>query len=103
MRFFTWKNKRITDADLLVRIEDSEIEGVDAVFPEASKLCSHGDNAYFAFIDTERKLFIPMRLLSYAFGGMYNGYLPYGDEVTDTDINLKDLTWESETKLDKML
>ncbi len=103
MKFFTWKNKRITDADLLVRVEDSEISAVDTIFPEASELCSHGDNAYFAFIDTERKLFIPMRQLSYAFGGMYNGYPPYGDEVTDKVINLKDLTWESETKLDKML
>lgn len=102
MRIFQWKNKRVTSADLFLRIEESEIKDIDAIFPEASEACTHFDNAYFAFVDTTKKLFIPMRNPSYAFGGMYNGYPPYGDEMTDTVIDMKELTWEAEAEIDKV-
>ncbi len=101
MRFFVWNNKRIVAADLLVLIDDREIGKVDALLPEASKCCSNRDKTYYCFLDTKRKIIIPMRKLSYAFGGMYNGDMPYGDEVTDMTIELKGYTWEGFAKIDK--
>ena len=101
MRFFTWNNKSIADADLLVLIDEREIRAVDALFPEASACCSNSDKTYYCFLDTKRKTIIPMRKLSYAFGGMYNGNMPYGDEVTNMAVNLREYTWDGFAKADK--
>lgn len=46
MRVFQWKNKRVTNADLFLRIVEFEIKDIDAIFPEASEACTNFDNAY---------------------------------------------------------
>ena len=86
MIFVSWNNKRITEADIFVKLDDEEISILDSIFPQARTSCVHY-GGYFAFIDTKRRLFIPLRKASYAFGGQYNGYPPYGVELTGFSID----------------
>lgn len=88
-------------ANLWLLIDDSEIEKVDALFPEAGLCCANSDKTYYCFLNSKRKAIIPMRKLSYAFGGMYNGDMPYGDEVTEMDVDLSEYMWEGFAKIDK--
>ena len=93
MRFFPWKNNRITDADLFVRIESDEIAEFEKIFPLIVEDSARFDKGYFGFVDTAKKTYTPMRDITFAFGGMYNGYPPYGDEVRDIEIDFNNLTW----------
>ena len=99
MIFVSWNNKRITEADIFVKFDDEEISILDSIFPQARTSCVHY-GGYFAFIDTKRRLFIPLRKASYAFGGQYNGYPPYGEELTGFSIDFATLSWEPCTEME---
>lgn len=97
MRIFEWKNKRVTDSDLFVKLNVDELNELASMFPEIKKACVEFDG-YYVFINSEKKTIIPLRMASMAFGGMYNGSPPYGNEVVDATICFEDLTWQPFTE-----
>ena len=101
MKFFTWNNINLTDADLFVRIEEDEIENLKSSFPQISESCVEFDDAYFGFVDSKKKTFTPLRTVAFAFGGQYNDCPPYGDEVKDVGIDLKSLSWNPCLEIEK--
>lgn len=46
-----------------------------------------GSEEYYYFLNTEDKIIIPMADYNWAFGNMYNGYPPYGDEFDNISFN----------------
>ena len=97
MRFFPWENKQVTDADLFVAFSEEEMAEMKSLFPEAAECCCKLDD-YYGFVDTKRKLFIPLNNPSMAFGGQYGEEPPYGAELNDCQVDFKKLTWEPHTE-----
>ena len=97
MRFFPWKNKQVTDADLFVAFDDDEMAEMKSLFSEAAERCCKLDD-YYGFVDTKRKVFIQLNNPSMAFGGQYGEDPPYGAEFNDCQVDFKELTWEPYTE-----
>ena len=96
MQVFQWKNKKAVDADLFIRFEEKEIRDLETVFPGVSSACAE-INGYYGFVNTEKKTFTPLRKPSLAFGGGYNGYLPYGEEIPNQIVDFAELQWCDES------
>ena len=102
MKFFPWKNKKVTSADLFVAFDAAEMKELSARFPEVALSCADFDG-FYGFVDTKRKLFIPLRDINLAFGNQYNGYPPYGEEIKECDVDFKELSWETCTEIEREL
>lgn len=93
MTYFEWHNEIVGDFDVFLVLDGVEVlelskkfQGKDiksANFPE--------ENKYYYFLNTKKKTITPMPNLSLAFGGMYNGYPPYGEELK-IDIDFSNYT-----------
>lgn len=99
MRFFQWKNKRITNSNLFVQMNEDELMDLSSLFPEIQECCVSFDG-FYVFIDMARKTIIPLRNPSFAFGGLYNGNMPYGEELKDITVDFKKLRWEPYTEFE---
>ena len=100
MRIFEWNNKTVTEADLFIKLEKSEMETMKALFPEITKAQNQFDDSGFVFVNTTNKTITPLNELSLAFGGQYNGYSPYGGEV-ETEVDFNELTWVPYTEYEE--
>ena len=99
MEIYPWKNTAITDADLFVCLDESEMEQLATRFPQARLSC-FCYNGYYGFVDTKQNTFTPMRKPSFAFGGMYDE-APFGPELADAGIDLATIGWSPCTKLER--
>lgn len=96
MQIYRWKNKRVVDADLFIKFDEQEIRDLNKIFPDASAFCAECDG-YYGFVNMEKKTFTPLRTPSLAFGGGYNGYPPYGEELVGMEIVFSELKWKPYT------
>lgn len=100
MKFFPWKNKSVTNADIFVSFDSAEMKELMVLFPRLAMSCVNFDG-FYGFVDTVRKRFIPLRNINLAFGNLYNGYLPFGEEIQDFYIDFKKLSWEPCTEYER--
>ena len=100
MKFYSWRNKNITNADLFVAFDEEEMSRIKALFPEVEDCC-YELGVYYGFVDTKRKVFIPLRIPSLVFGGQYNDDSPYGEELRECKIDFKELAWEPFTEIER--
>jgi hypothetical protein len=98
MRIFEWKNKRITEADLFIKLDENELKNLAKLFPDITDACTEFDG-YYVYVNTNKKTIIPLRMLYQAFSGLYNGNTPYGEELYDIVIDFNELTWQPYTEL----
>ena len=98
MRFFEWKNKRVTESDLFVKLNKEELDELEPLFPGIAEACVEFDG-YYVFVNREKQTITPLRVASMAFGGMY--YVPpYGKELGDVEISFEKFTWQPYTELE---
>ncbi len=92
MKFLEWKNKNIGDFDVFGIAGKEEMDMIVSYFgtDEAESVTFRDMNEYYYFINSKDKTITPMPMLSLAFGGMYNGYPPYGDEINYVDFDIKE-------------
>ena len=100
MQIVEWNNKRVTEADLFIKLNKGEMEGLKSLFPEIMSSGEQLDDSGFVFVNTEKKTITPLNMLNLAFGGQYNGYLPYGDEV-EVEVDFNELTWVPYTEYEE--
>ena len=93
MRFFEWHNEIVGDFDVFLVLEEPEMIELSKVFQDKDIKSSTfpEEKKYYYFLNTKKKTITPMPKLSLAFGGMYNGYPPYGDEL-QIDIDFSNYT-----------
>lgn len=103
MQFLEWNNKNVGDYNVFMIITKAEAQKIVDFFDnELAWSCSFpqnlGDEEYYYFLNTELKTITPMPFLSFAFGGMYNGYPPYGEEIENFSFELDgyELTFHQE-------
>lgn len=93
MRFLEWNNTSFLQCNILAVLTSKELEAVNILFPKDNlQSATLDDEAFYLFIDTKAKRMAPMSKLSYAFGGGYNGYPPYGDELIGLKIDFSEYT-----------
>ena len=95
MRFFEWNNQYVGDYDIFMLATKEEMLRIVGYFgTQQAQSCTFDPQAddaeYYYFINSKEKSLTPMPRLSLAFGGMYNGYPPYGDEKPDFSFTLED-------------
>ena len=100
MQIFEWKNKRVTESDLFIELEKHEIEKLESLFPEIRKARNEITDSGYVFVNRETKTITPLNMLSLAFGGQYNGYSPYGDEI-EVEIDFTELMWVPYTEFEQ--
>lgn len=85
MKFLTWNNKALGDFDVFGIFSKEETIQLSKVLGNEimDAACFDKDGERFFFINSKSKKICPMKLLSFAFGGQYNGDTPYGDEIKD--------------------
>lgn len=108
MKFLEWKIESIGNYDTFMIANKNEAErfvhhfntalALSCSFPSAS-----GEEEYYYFLNTIEKTITPMPFLALAFGGMYNGCPPYGEEIKVPDFVLADykLTFNKHDKRNK--
>ncbi len=99
MRIFEWNNKKVSEADLFVKLDKEELNNLSGLFPEICNACVDFDG-YYVFINSKKQTITPLRKPSLAFGGMYNNHPPYGKELNETTVTFKDLTWQQYTEIE---
>lgn len=92
MKFYKWHVKFIA-CDVFLVVNREEFIGMTEYFHQ-NTFVNHaatltGDDFYI-FINTEKKFLAPMTKLAYAFGGMWNAYPPYGDEIENFNIDFRE-------------
>ncbi len=100
MRIFEWKNKHVTASDLFIEMEKHEMDKLESLFPEIRNAGNELNDSGYVFVNREKKTITPLNMLSLAFGGQYNGYPPYGDEI-ELEIDFTELTWVSYTEFEQ--
>ena len=93
MRFFEWHNEVVGDFDVFLVLEEPEMVVLSKKFSDSDVKSAtfYGSKKYYYFLNTHNKTITPMPNLSLAFGGMYNGYPPYGEEL-QIDIDFSNYT-----------
>lgn len=93
MGFFEWHNEIVGDFDVFLVLEEPEMIELSKMFQgkEIKSATFPEENKYYYFLNTNKKTITPMPYLSLAFGGMYNGYPPYGKEL-QIDIDFSNYT-----------
>lgn len=91
MKFLEWNNKRVGNYDIFMITNKYEVQKIVQYFDSILALsCTYssnlGEEEYYYFLNTELKTITPMPDLTLAFGGMYNGYPPYGEEIKDIEF-----------------
>ncbi len=99
MLILEWTNKNVTEADLFIKLDKDEMDKLESLFPEIRKAWHKVLDSGYVFVNREKKTITPLNVLSLAFGGQYNGYPPYGDEI-DTEIDFTELTWVQYTEFE---
>ncbi len=94
-----WTNKNVTESDLFIKLDNDEMTKLESLFPEIRKGWQEVLDSGYVFVNREKKTITPLNVLSLAFGGQYNGYPPYGDEI-DTEIDFTELTWVQYTEFE---
>lgn len=88
MQVYEWLNEIVGDFDYFVVLSETEVE--DYGLEKSVTFINEEEKRYFYFVNTREKTVTPMPMLSLAFGGQYNAYLPY-KESTITTININEL------------
>ena len=96
MRVYEWLSKKAVDADYFVQLAPEEMGDLENVFPDAGSKCCLFEDAYYGFVDMNRKLFIPLKDPHLAFGGCFYDYPPYKKEPLAVDIDLTELSWQED-------
>ncbi len=92
MLILEWTNKNVTEADLFIKLDKGEMNKLESIFPEIRKGWQEVLDSGYVFVNRKKKTITPLNVLSLAFGGQYNGYPPYGEEIA-TEIDFTELTW----------
>ncbi len=100
MLILEWTNKNVTGADLFIKLDKDEMDKLESQFPEIRKGWQEVFDAGYVFVNREKKTITPLNVLSLAFGGQYNGYPPYGNEI-DAEIDFTELTWVTYTEIEQ--
>lgn len=68
--------------DRFIRVDENEMQEIVNHYndPEAAAWGGHDGYHYYLLCD-EKRILTPLKMPSLAFGGMWNGYPPYGDET----------------------
>ena len=90
MQFWEWKNKRIGDFNIFAVLNENEKNELLAHYGTPLAESISLSEKYYYFINSKRKIITPMPELYFAFGGQYNGYPPYGNEITNFTLVLLD-------------
>lgn len=87
MRFFEWNNNVLVDCDIFAVFDKAEKDNMVSFYKNtlAESVSFPEEGSYYYFINSNNKTITPMPKLNFAFGGQYNGYPPYGEEI----INFK--------------
>ena len=77
--------------DRFIRVDEKEMQAIMDHYddPEAAAW-GWGDGNHYYLVNDEKRVLTPLKKPSLAFGGMWNGYPPYGDE-TDCHFSLDTL------------
>ena len=100
MLILEWTNKNVTEADLFIKLDKDEMDKLESIFPEIRKGWQEVFDAGYVFVNREKKTITPLNDISLAFGGQYNGYPPYGNEI-DAEIDFTELTWVQYTEIEQ--
>ena len=82
-QFWEWKSTFFGIFDVLAAFNSKELERLSTLFGDDVRQAASWDDQVYFFLDTANKVISPMVRLSYAFGGQYNGYPPYGRQLKD--------------------
>lgn len=86
MQVYKWLNEAVGDFDFFVVLSEAEVN--DYKLARSVSFINDGEKQYFYFVNTREITITPMPLLSLAFGGQHNGYLPFQEtDITTVDIN----------------
>ncbi len=94
MKFLKWLNDSVGEYDIFMIANKNEAQRIVQYFDTSLALscASFTDSGeeYYYFLNTRLKKITPMTHLAFAFGGMYNGYTPYGEELDNFDFKLEE-------------
>ena len=95
MKFLEWNNERVGNYNVFMITNKDEAQKIVQHFnTELALSCTFppdlGELEYYYFLNTEFKTITPMPDLTLAFGGMYNGYPPYGEEIDGFEFVLEE-------------
>ena len=92
MKFLEWNNKYVGDFDIFAIMNEKEKNIIMEHYhtTKAEGIGLSGEDRYFYFINSINKTLTPMPMLSLAFGGQYNDYIPYGNEIANFNFNIND-------------
>ena len=90
MKFYEWNNKMIGNFDIFAEMNEIEKDIIVSHYNtlSAESVSIPETDKYYYFISSTGKIITPLPMLSLAFGGMYNGYPPYGEEITDFKFDI---------------
>lgn len=100
MLIVEWTNKNVTESDLFIKLDKDEMDKLESLFPEIRKAWHKVLDSAYVFVNREKKTITPLNDISLAFGGQYNGYPPYGNEI-DAEIDFTELTWVQYTEIEQ--
>lgn len=100
MKLYQWLTPQVTAADYFIQLTPEEIQELEKHFPDIGSKCFQLSGYYYGFVDTRRKVFIPLKKPTYAFGGCYNDYPPYREAEEDLTIDLTELAWQEDVEID---
>ena len=89
MQVYEWLNEAVGDFDYFVALSEAEVE--DYGIEKSVFFPNEKETKYFYFVNTKEKTLTPMPMLSLAFGGQYNGYPPYSEEIKNKVIDIRGL------------
>lgn len=92
MKYFEWLNKEVGNYDVFLIANKKETEDIVRHFAtEYARGCkSKVDDEWYYFLNTNDMTITPMPILSLAFGGQYNGDLPFGKELVQFNLRVED-------------
>ena len=83
MKCYEWLNEQVGDFDVFIVADKRESDVIINHFAtENAKGCkAHTAGEWYYFVNTQNKTITPMPILALAFGGQYNGDLPFGKKI----------------------
>ena len=99
--FCEFDNTRIGDYDVILHASEDEMKKIldhfdmswavpDCLPAEYNKFKT---DLYMFFINSKEREIVPVWSVNYAYGHMYNGYGPVGEDLPDFSLNLDDYSF----------